>query len=209
MRRSQSPMLASPSHATARARPWPKSACVSSRSASRSTIVRPPIVYGPRDKDVFELFKMAAGGLVVQAGFAARRFSVVHVDDLARGLVIVGERGETVSAEHPGRGIYYIADDGPYLWRELGEAAAAGFNRKARTLRVPDFITYLGAYIGELIGFIKRKPFVVNLDKAREGTAGNWFCSSAKVRALGYSVEHPLVDGFRETAVWYREQGWC
>ncbi len=172
------------------------------------TIVRPPIVYGPRDRDVFELFKMAAGGLVVQAGFAARRFSVVHVHDLAAGLALVGERGDTLSVEDPARGIYYIADDGPFLWRELGEAAAAGFGKRARTIRVPDVITFLAAYVGELIGMIRKKPFVVNLDKAREGTAGNWYCSSAKARELGFTVAKPLPERFRETAIWYRENGW-
>ncbi len=172
------------------------------------TIVRPPIVYGPRDRDVFELFKMAAGGLVVQAGFAARRFSVVHVHDLAVGLALVGERGATLSEEDAGRGIYYIADDGPFLWRELGEAAAAGFGRRARTIRVPDVITFIAAYIGELIGMIRKKPFVVNLDKAREGTAGHWVCSSARARELGFAVAKPLGERFRETAVWYRDNGW-
>lgn len=172
------------------------------------TIVRPPIVYGPRDRDVFELFKMAAGGLVVQAGFAARRFSVVHVHDLAIGLALIGEKGATLTPDDPARGIYYVADDGPFLWRELGEAAAAGFGKSARTIRVPDFVTYLAAYVGELIGFVRRKPFVVNLDKAREGTAGNWYCSSARVRELGFTVEKPLNERFRETAVWYRDNGW-
>jgi nucleoside-diphosphate-sugar epimerase len=172
------------------------------------SIVRPPIVYGPRDRDVFELFKMAAGGLIVQAGFAARRFSVVHVQDLAVGLALVGERGDTLANDDAARGLYYVAHDGPFLWRELGEAAAAGFGRRARTIRVPDLVTFIAAYIGELIGMIRRKPFVVNLDKAREGTAGNWGCSSARARELGFSVAKPLNERFRETAVWYRENGW-
>jgi dihydroflavonol-4-reductase len=172
------------------------------------SIVRPPMVFGPRDRDVFELFKMAAGGLVLQAGFAPRRFSMVDVRDLAVGLVLVGEKGARLSPEDLSRGIYYIADDGPFLWRELGEAAAAGFGRRARTIRVPDLVTFLVAYIGELIMWLRKKPFVVNLDKAREGTAGNWFCSSARVRELGFAVEKPLPERFRETAVWYRENGW-
>lgn len=174
-----------------------------------SSIVRPPIVYGPRDRDVFELFKMAAGGWIVQAGFAPRRFSVVHVHDLVRGMALVAERGETLSQTDAGRGVYYIADDGPYLWRELGLAAAAGFGRSARVLRVPDTITFGAAYVGELIGKVRKKPFVVNLDKAREGTAGHWYCSSDKARnELGFELVHPLAVGFAETAHWYKENGW-
>lgn len=174
-----------------------------------SSIVRPPIVYGPRDRDVFELFKMAAGGWIVQAGFAPRRFSVVHVLDLVRGLALVAERGETLTSADQGRGVYYIADDGPYLWGELGQAAAAGFGRAARLVRVPDAVTFGAAYFGELVGKIRKKPFVVNLDKAREGTAGHWYCSSDKARSeLGFELAHPLAVGFAETAHWYKEQGW-
>lgn len=174
-----------------------------------ASIVRPPIVYGPRDKDVFELFKMAAGGWIVQAGFAPRRFSVVHVHDLVRGMALVAERGETLSQTDMGRGVYYIADDGPYLWSELGLAAAAGFGRSARVVRVPDAVTFGAAYFGELVGKIRKKPWVVNLDKAREGTAGHWYCSSDKARdELGFEIVHPLAVGFAETAHWYKEQGW-
>ncbi|MBC7792665.1 MAG: NAD-dependent epimerase/dehydratase family protein [Clostridia bacterium] len=174
-----------------------------------SSIVRPPIVYGPRDRDVFELFKMAAGGWVVQAGFTPRRFSIVHVHDLVRGLCLVAERGQTLSQTDLSRGVYYIADDGPYLWGELGKAAASGFGRSARVVRVPDAVTFGAAYFGELIGKIRKKPFVLNLDKAREGTAGHWYCSSDRARnELGFAILHPLATGFAETAHWYKENGW-
>src|SRR5262249_7296698 len=47
------------------------------------TIVRPPIVYGPRDKDFFEVFKMAGRGLSLSPGlFGKKRYSLIHVEDL-------------------------------------------------------------------------------------------------------------------------------
>jgi nucleoside-diphosphate-sugar epimerase len=49
------------------------------------TIIRPPTIYGPRDKDMFEVFRAAKFGLVpVPAG---GRASIVHVEDLARLLI--------------------------------------------------------------------------------------------------------------------------
>ena len=46
------------------------------------TIVRPPAVYGPGDRETFELFKMARRGLVALP--PKGRFSVIHVEDLCR-----------------------------------------------------------------------------------------------------------------------------
>jgi len=44
------------------------------------TIVRPPAIYGPGDRETFELFKMARRGLVALP--PKGRFSLLHVEDL-------------------------------------------------------------------------------------------------------------------------------
>ena len=45
------------------------------------TIIRPPAVYGPGDRETFELFKMARRGLALLP--PKGRFSILHVEDLA------------------------------------------------------------------------------------------------------------------------------
>src|SRR5215213_5801217 len=54
-------------------------------------IVRPPAVYGPGDKETLELFKMAKLGLVLLP--PKGRVSLVHVEDLARLLLALTQRG--------------------------------------------------------------------------------------------------------------------
>ena len=55
------------------------------------TIVRPPAVYGPGDRDMFELFRAAKWGIVpVPAG---GRASLIHVDDLAMAVAGAGFAG--------------------------------------------------------------------------------------------------------------------
>lgn len=49
------------------------------------TIIRPPAVYGPGDRETFELFRMAKRGLVALP--PKGRFSVLHVEDLCRLLL--------------------------------------------------------------------------------------------------------------------------
>lgn len=52
-------------------------------------IVRPPAVYGPGDKETLELFKMAKAGVILLP--PKGRISVIHVDDLARLLLVLAE----------------------------------------------------------------------------------------------------------------------
>lgn len=54
------------------------------------TIVRPPAVYGPRDKDVFEFFNTMSKGLQPMVGFGEKVVSLIHVRDLVDGIVLAG-----------------------------------------------------------------------------------------------------------------------
>jgi nucleoside-diphosphate-sugar epimerase len=65
------------------------------------TIIRPPAVYGPRDAEMFELFRAAKWGVVpVPAG---GRASMIHVEDLARLLLalIPAGRRSTATCSNP------------------------------------------------------------------------------------------------------------
>src|SRR3546814_8479085 len=67
------------------------------------TIIRPPAVYGPGDRETLELFKMARRGLVALP--PRGRFSVIHVEDLCRLILAVIDEPETVAET-------YETDDG-------------------------------------------------------------------------------------------------
>ena len=56
------------------------------------TIVRPPAIYGPRDREILELFKLARWGAVPMP--PPGRTSLVHVADLARLLLALAPPGE-------------------------------------------------------------------------------------------------------------------
>ncbi|MGB9606740.1 MAG: NAD-dependent epimerase/dehydratase family protein, partial [Bryobacteraceae bacterium] len=55
--------------------------------AARAVIVRPPVVFGPRDTDVYQLLRMAARGWLPVTGGPEARFSVIYVEDLVEGLL--------------------------------------------------------------------------------------------------------------------------
>ncbi|HMK39593.1 MAG TPA: NAD-dependent epimerase/dehydratase family protein, partial [Bacteroidota bacterium] len=62
--------------------------CAGYRNSIPITIVRPPAVYGPRDKDVYEFFNTMSKGLQPMVGMKEKYVSLVHVGDLVRGFLL-------------------------------------------------------------------------------------------------------------------------
>ncbi len=98
--------------------------CLKASSDLAITIVRPPVVYGPRDKDVFEFFSTVNKGLQPTVGFGEKLVSMIHVQDLVRGFVMAAE-----SAAAIGR-TYFISSKSVYGWKEIGRGRPEGFESK-------------------------------------------------------------------------------
>ena len=171
------------------------------------TIVRPPAVYGPRDKGVFTFFQAVSRGILPLLGMqrpGTRRYSFVHVEDLVQSLALAGFADDSRSGE-----IYYASGEGEYSWEEAMQLVAKGLERQAMPVRLP--LTLMkGAAVAcsaYTKAFGKVLPF--SLDKIKEIEAPAWTCSSAKIKKeLRFEPYWDLSKGFAQTAKWYRENGW-
>ncbi len=176
------------------------------------TIVRPPIVFGPGDRGVLEMFRpIARSGLHVVPGWKERRVSLIHVADLVELLVLAAGKGERLRpGGAPGQGIYFVAADHDPTYAELGQAMARALGMKrAKVVHVPGPLVRLVGLCGDSLGRVRQRPAWVNSDKMAEALAGSWMCSSAKARTqLGWSPAAPWTERLRETARWYRQAGW-
>ena len=176
------------------------------------TIVRPPIVFGPGDRGVLEMFRpIARSGLHVVPGWKERRVSLIHVADLVTLLLLAVEKGERLRPDGaPGHGVYFAAAEHNPTYAELGQAIAMALGKKrAMVLHMPELLVRLVGLGGDALAQIRRQPGWVNSDKMTEALAGSWTCSSAKARAqLGWSPATTLPERLRETAQWYRQAGW-
>ena len=168
------------------------------------SIVRPPIVFGPGDRNLLEMFRLIARwGLHIVPGRGERYFSLIHVADLVEGLLLTAEKGERLPPhESSGQGIYFMAAEESPSYADLGqEIAAAMGKRRATAVHLPGPLVRLVGLCGDAIGQILRRPSWVNSDKMTEALAGSWTCSSAKARAhLGWRPGATLTDRLRETA---------
>jgi nucleoside-diphosphate-sugar epimerase len=173
-----------------------------------ATVVRPPIVYGPRDRELLPpLFRMARLGVVVKAGFGDKRYSVVHVEDLAEGIVAAAERGRRVGRSGT-EGIYFLADGAEHRWDDIARAAAEAVGARARVVAIPEAASWLLAAGASLWAGVTGRPAMFSLDKMNEVRQVAWTCAIDRaVAELGFEPRFPLAEGMRQSAEWFRANG--
>lgn len=166
------------------------------------TIVRPPAVYGPRDRNFISLFRTAQRlRFIPVPGRPSNQVSLVHVADLVEGL------WRAAMADAAAGQTYFIGSS-THAWREIVEAFGAALGVRLRLLRLPTLLARLVGEIGELKWTLTGRPQIVCRRKIRDALQPRWTCSWAKAeRELGYKAERRLAEGLRQTAEWYAEQG--
>ncbi len=167
----------------------------------RRAILRPPGLYGPRDKDFLPLLKAASMGFSARIGLSMSGLSLVHGKDAARAAVALLK---TESAAGP-----YFVDDGQrgYNWDELAEALGKMAHRKVRTLTIPLFLLKIAA---ALVGNKRasRSP-VLNGDRIADLSTPGWVCDGRLlVEDTGFYPEFKADKGFTDTMAFYKEHGW-
>ena len=165
------------------------------------TVIRPPAVYGPRDRDFAILFRMVSRGLqpVVHP---SPSFSVVYVKNLVAGICLALER--------PQKGLRsYFFTDGPAVsWLEFGCLIARALGKKPFQLKVPQVVIRAIARAAGLVTAVTGKSGILSRDKIEE-MIGSWVVSDERARQeLGYRPLYSTEQGVAETASWYRERGW-
>lgn len=167
------------------------------------TIVRPPAVYGPRDKDIFEFFSTMKKGLQPMIGFNVKTVSLIHVKDLVDGIILAGEHPRSVGQT------YFISSERFYDWMEVGDITSGILGRKVLRLKIPEFVVYMIAGVSELYSLVSRQAVLLNIEKARDIVQDSWTCSIAKAqRELGFRESLTLAEGIRNTVEWYKENKW-
>jgi nucleoside-diphosphate-sugar epimerase len=171
--------------------------------APNAVIVRPAVVYGPRDTDVFQILKSISKRWLLEIAGGERWFSAIYVKDLVDGLIAAA------SAPRAAGRAYFLAHPKPVCWSEFGAAAARIMGRKPRVLRVPPRVAHAVGYCAELWSRATRKPGILSRGKVAEAQCMFWTCDTRRAAAeLGFEAQTPFEAGLAETLAWYKEAGW-
>lgn len=166
------------------------------------TIVRPPMVYGPRDHEVLKVFKLA-GAFTPVFGDGSQELSAVYGPDLADALIAAGTApattGKTYYACHPE--VFHSGD----LVRRIG--ALRG--KTVRIIPLPRWLAVSALSITGTAARLAGKATILTPDKAHEFFQPAWTGDPAPlIRDSGWQPKHDLAAGLKATADWYRANGW-
>ena len=163
-------------------------------------IVRPPAVYGPGDKETLELFRMAKLGLMLMPPHG--HVSLIHVDDLARLLLALAEYSA------PSRVLVEPDDGKAHGWthRQFARALGVAVGTKPAIVSSPGVFLRLAARADQLLRGPKAK---LTVDRAAYFSHRNWVVEPKRAAPPDlWRPEIPTDQGLKETADWYRAQGW-
>jgi dihydroflavonol-4-reductase len=168
----------------------------------RWTILRPGVVYGPGDRALLPVFRLARRGILPLVGRTDAAYTFIHVTDLLRVIAAAIDQpavGDTVFVGHPE----------PVATRALLEGVRAAIGAPARLVRIPLSITRLAAVAGDIGGRLSGRPAVINTRRYAELASEGFVCRVDRLRdRLGITAQIDLRDGLADAYAWYRQEGW-
>ena len=172
-----------------------------------AVIVRPPVVYGPRDTGVLQILKSISKGIVLEISGGERRLSLIYVKDLVEGLMTLANAPQAAGRT------YFLAHPKPVTWSAfcLEAARIMGWEggRRVRVVRIPAAAAYAAGWCAEMWSRLTGNPGIVSREKVREAQCRAWICDARlAAQEIGFEAQTPLHAGLAETLAWYKEAGW-
>lgn len=179
-------------------------AALATLGSASVSILRPPAVYGPGDRETLVFFKLARQPLVPLLGSRSARLALIHVEDAVGAILSRLEAG-------PSGLVQGIADGRPegHGWQAiLAAAAAAVGNTHPRFVRVPrPLLTGIGLGAGTLAQWLGRAA-MFNPGKLRELLHEDWSVPPETLFRPKHPPRYGLKTGFEQAAAWYLRMGW-
>jgi nucleoside-diphosphate-sugar epimerase len=160
-----------------------EAAVLAVRDRLHVTVLRPSVVYGPRDRGVLEIARWVARGLLPMPAGLPRTLTLCHVQDLVTALLA-------------------------FTWEQVGDALGEALGIRPKHVRIPLPMLLALATIADAWGWGTGRAGYFSRGKVWEA-AGHWVCDTSKARRqLGVVPRVGLAEGAATTVKWYREAGW-
>lgn len=167
------------------------------------TIIRPPMVYGPRDQEVLKVFKIARTGLAPVFGDGSQELSAIYGPDLAEALIAAAASERTVGRT------YYACHPEVFESGELVRRVGAVVGQSVRVLPLPGWVARSALTVTGLAARAAGQATILTPDKANEFLQPAWTGDPTPLTDdSGWQAGHDLGRGLAATAAWYRREGW-
>jgi 2-alkyl-3-oxoalkanoate reductase len=170
----------------------------------RSSVLRPPAVYGPGDRETLVFFQLARRRFVPLLGPTRALAAMIHVEDLTQ---LMAAQLRTAP-----RGAVRTAADGRpagYSWQEVFTTAARAMgNERASLFRAPAALLRTAALAGD-VGRLFGSANMLSSQKLRELRHLDWSVEPSDwAQPSGWVPRYSLPEGFAQTVAWYQRAGW-
>ena len=170
------------------------------------SIVRPPMIIGPRDEGVLDIFKMVKGGVALKAGITTKTkmYSFICIYDVTNFIL------KLIQKEKAHRETYFISHDQFISFEDLVKSIQKARKQKFLwTLPIPLLLLKSLSRILKL----GHQLFSLNLrltpDKVSELIPTKWICSAKKASIeFDFSVDWSLESTIKITLDDYEERNW-
>jgi dihydroflavonol-4-reductase len=170
-----------------------------------TTIVRPGIVFGPRDRGMIPILQSVARfRLHASPGWRSPRLSFIEVSDLVEILRRAARSGERLPAdadgEDPatcGQGVYFAVSPEHLRYADLGPILARPLlgHDRILTLNIPPAVAWVIGGVSQAAAGMRGKSDLLNVDKIREALVPSWACSADKLaEQLDFQPSLPLAE---------------
>lgn len=176
---------------------------VTSECKADWTIIRPPAVYGPRDREFLRLFKAVKSHVLPRFGGGRQELSLVYVVDLAAAVVAA------LTHANASRELFFAGSPEVVTAAELAQRIAIEVDTWTLPLPLPNAALWLACQWAELAAKFSHKPSVLSAQKWAELRAPGWVCDVSKLKGeVGYDCRTSLAAGVAQTRDWYQAHGW-
>ncbi len=165
------------------------------------TILRPPAIYGPGDTRMFGLFRAVSRRILPVLG--TDQTSLLHVQDAVQAIL------RCLTVQHEARRIYNVCDGQGYSHLRIGRALEQAL--QVRALRIPIAAGLLKTvgWTSEQVARLRGTPTFMTRNKVKDLLAPSWVLDAGLIgKEVGFEASLHFEEGARQTAAWYRAQGW-
>jgi nucleoside-diphosphate-sugar epimerase len=165
------------------------------------TILRPPMILGPRDTATLPLFRMARGRVRIKSGWQAKTYSFIAVEDLVTAIFLALEKDPLA------RSLYVASAQRITDWQLIASAATA-CHAKGMTLPVPQALVGMIARAVDASPALRAQTPSLTRDRVREIWPSRWVVDGAKFEQLtGWSARTDYHDALRAAHSYYVREG--
>jgi dihydroflavonol-4-reductase len=166
------------------------------------SVARPTAIYGPGDTRLLKMFRMVARRRFPLIGGGENYYHMVYIDDLVRGLRLLGTHPRAVGE------VFILGGDGYRKLRELAGMIAAAARVPPPRLRLPARPLQLAGSLCEKLCVPLGIEPPIHRRRVDFYTKSRAFSIEKAKRLLGYLPEVTLSDGIRRTLDWYVANGY-